>query len=198
KVPVRRIVFLTKGAKDELLLDGRRGHLPVQLTIGRTGSYGGKQNLYMETHYKLLEAKEFSRGRWFPTYVLRWPAEAKLGVGQVQWPMWVYRVTELIVDEPLENKDFELPVPAQTVVQWYRVKGREGQRFFTKQNEKILPSDLPRLTEMLVKSGQVRRMDTAIHQPSGNNLWKWALIGGGASMLVGGFIYRRRRVAKAS
>jgi hypothetical protein len=182
-----RFVYLPggDGAEHELYFDPARGFLPSRALLV---DIRDPKNRKIITYSMLLEARECHRGTWFPTHLRIIHPTAK-GASVVKT-----KVIELEYQKRPTKEDFSVTLPAGTVI----CRENTDQRFRLRQDETLNPDDLPTIEQMLAKSLENKRMDTAI-EPQRSKPWLvWVYIGAGV-LCLGAFIglYRFRRARAA-
>jgi hypothetical protein len=144
-----------------LYLDPSRGYLPKRYGSFEIASNGERGHEF-QTH--LLDAKDVGKGRWFPMHSVAFMVPAKKGdlirLRDIQ-------VGELVIDNVTDG-DLELEFAAGTTVCRYDKPAGSREYFTFRQNEKISPTDIPRLEKMLKEAGERPLMDTAVH-PKGKS-----------------------------
>ncbi len=182
--PVTEFVLIpAPGEEQTYWLDPLQGYLPKQFNYQIEN--GGKSRLGLQVC--MLEAKLCSRDRWFPMHTVRMLSPEKSPIQLLD-----IRVTELDVDNHPAEKDFELTLPAGTQI----TSDRPGSQsmFRLKQQESLLPRDIPRMFQMLEASVSQPRMDTAVRKPGwSTTTYIWIGIACGV-LILGSFVIWRRRI----
>jgi len=175
---------LSKSLNYEYYFDVRRGYLPLRV-VRRVYPPETAQQYDRVTY--LLDAKECSKGRWFPMHtvtVFVQPTQKRVDITEI-------RVKELDVENKPTTEDFTLELPAGTKIERPN-EDPEYRSFRLRRNERITPDDIPRLLRMLDAVGSVPLMDTSVRRDSINNLTNWSLMGGGLVVCCASvYMYRR-------
>lgn len=184
--------YQTESSRMSILFDPNRGYLPVRCELFSVTSNGERRPGLL---VQMLDAKDVGARRWFPVHIVSFSEPRRHGQ---TLSLMDYRVNELVMDK-VSDEDLRLELPAGTTVlrRDMPVGGREYITF--RQNEKLAPSDIPRLERMLTDSAKLPMMDTAVNPRNRQSYWKWAALALGAVLLaVTLFLYLRHRRAVVS
>lgn len=166
----------------EYWFDPARGYLPAIRQASNPHS--------LSTSY-LLDARECSNGRWFPTRVVSTVGGPQPGGAQYVSQI---EVVELETDKRPAVEEFTIDVAAGTVVcEWDDVSAFYSLR----KNEKINVRDLPEVFQKLETARTNRRQDTGLTH-NYRTWWPWIGCGLAVAVLALGVYFWRRRVSSAA
>lgn len=161
----------------EYWFDPARGYLPYQCELRLITP--GRAIDIMKT--RLIEAKEFPGGKWFPMHVVK---RAN--------PVDIHRVTELKLET--EESDFNITLPPGCNM----VRGDTKEDFSSfklKEAATVSPDQLVWIHKMLDQSFQHDQLVTALLPPPAGFRWYWLAIVTFLAMAVGFIVFYKRRMS---
>ncbi|MCX7666916.1 MAG: hypothetical protein N2112_15390 [Gemmataceae bacterium] len=159
----------------DIFMDPAQGYLPVKvstkLKLG-ADAYGpfDPSNPRLAITTVLLESKEFSNGRFFPTKVMTLGLIDRASDESGRCLVMLHKTIKLEVDKDPSEEDLSIPVPAGCLIG--TDSGTEGPYIKFRRPENVKPSDLPQIISMLEKerdslekTGRSAIQDTALIPP---------------------------------
>jgi hypothetical protein len=144
-----------------------------------------------EVQTQVLEVRDVGDHRWFPIHIVQ------VTLGRTpDGPVRVLDIhaTELQMDK-VKDEDLAISVPAGARVEWLFAERHESERLDLRQNEKLIPDDIPKMKELLARRAQNPLADTAVGpSDQSRRTSKWYFVAAAALFfLLAVVVFRRTR-----